>query len=55
MTTEIYITLVCLIAATTIITATFRFAYWRNRAERAEATLARVETAIIASMAEVAR
>lgn len=50
MTTEIYITAMCIIAAITIITATFRFAYWRNRAERAEAAMARVEAAIIGSI-----
>jgi hypothetical protein len=46
MTTENYITAICLIAAATILLVSFRLAYWRNRADRAEAALARVETVI---------
>lgn len=46
MSYENIITAICVIAAATTILISFRFAYWRNRAERAEDDLAEIEASI---------
>ncbi len=50
---ETIITGLCLGIAAAIIYDTFKLIRWRNRAERAEAALARIEATIAACEAEV--
>lgn len=54
MSYETIITITCLILAATVLTVSFRFAHWRNRAERAESALARIEATIRECEHEVA-
>lgn len=48
MNYETIITIICLILAITVITVSFRFAHWRNRAEAAEQNPIRLATSLAA-------